>query len=151
MVSLWLFKTGEPLGLKISIRSELDGWNLVYAYMLGSEIRGEKIPGWYEFEFPEIEVTPGQPYYIVWEQDGGEHMDIIYWIYGENDQYPDGCAWHNAGGEWKELSIRNHPDPDFCFKTYYAKTKKKTVNPFISDFLENYPHLFPILRHLFGL
>jgi hypothetical protein len=123
-VSLYLFKDGYPRGLKVSIRDDLYDWDLGSAYLSGDDIKGQKEGGWYSFVFPEIEVIPGETYYIIWEQDGGDSYNTIYWLYGENDPYSNGYALANSRGEWKELKITGHPDADFCFKTYHAKDRK---------------------------
>jgi len=162
-VSLYLFKDGEPRGLKVSIKKDLYDWDLTSAYLSGSDIEGQKQGGWYSFIFPEIEVIPGETYYIVWEQDGGDNSNAIYWLYGENNPYPNGCAWTNSNGKWKEFNNWQIPEPDFCFKTYHAKSKSKSISQISIDierlleqspilkFLENHPRLFPLLRHIFGL
>ena len=163
-LSLYLSKDGEPSGLTASIRSNLNGGDLTSGYLAGSEIRGERKAGWYEFDFPEIEIIPGQTYFIIWTQDdGGDSDNVIYWLFGENDPYPNGCGWSNTGWGWKELKIWGHPDPDFCFKTYFAKSKSKSITQYPFDieifveqfpiikFLENHPHLFPLLRQLLEL
>jgi len=50
-------------------------------------------------------------------------------------------------------------DDDFCFRTWANKGKSKSSiyiegkwsNPLFQWFLENHPHMFPLLRQLFGL
>ncbi len=147
-VSLYLFKIGSPYELKISVRDNLSGWDLTSGSIMGDEITGENKANWYTFDFSEIEVIPGETYYIIWEQSGGDQANVIYWVMGENNVYPNGCAWINIK-TWKELYIMDHPDPDFCFKTYFAKPKNTMSNLFI-NFLEQNQNIFPILRQLLG-
>ena len=73
----------------------------------------------HSFNFEEIEITPGQTYYIVWKQDGGNNENVIYWAFGENNPYINGCGWKNTG-LWEQLNPSDYPNPDLCFKTHYA-------------------------------
>ena len=154
-VSLLIFKKGSPNGVTIGIRKDLDGDDLTSVFL-----PGEKRAGWYEFDFNDIETIPGETYYMVWMQHGGDADNIIYWSYGENNKYTQGCAWSNRDFLWEKLQPAGHPDPDFCFKTYYVNTKIKMelrtpifclFDQIFSSMLEQHPRLFPILRQLLGL
>ena len=128
MVSLYLFKDGGPPGLTVSIRDDLNNADLTSAYITGDDI-GEELKGvWYEFNIPEIEVTPGQTYYIIWTPDNNEPGNIFYWSYGNDDPYPNGITWFQAGYLWEENEIPDSNNGDFCFKTYHAKSKSKSIN-----------------------
>ena len=71
-----MVKQGSPHGGRISVRCNLSEFCLAFAFLPGDKI-SDQVPRWYEIDFPEIEVTPGKTYYIVWEQDGFESDDII--------------------------------------------------------------------------
>lgn len=111
--------TGE---LKISIRSELEGNDLTEIVLDDSEIGQYFI--WYDFDFKDISVNPGETYFIVWEQQGfgdEENKNWIYWGYGVETSYAKGSAfdldngvWHVHHG-WPGTYI---VDLDFCFTTY---------------------------------
>jgi len=118
-VELLVFKEGLPPGVTISIREFLDGNNLTSIYIDGDEINGEFEAYWYSINFEEIKLIPGQTYYIVWEQDGGNNENVIYWVFGENNPYVNGCGWKNTGS-WEQLNPSNYTKPDLCFKTHYA-------------------------------
>ena len=144
-ISLFMYKVGDPLGLRISIRNDLNNSDIACIYIDGSEIKEENKSLWIDFDFSDLEVTVGKTYYIVWEQDGGNPNNLIKWRYGENNPYANGKAWQNSGwGEWEELEIHRHPDPDFCFKTYHAKQKSSAF----MQFLNNYPNLFPMINRI---
>jgi hypothetical protein len=118
-IELLVFKEGNPPGVTVSIREKLDGNNLTSIYIDGNEIYGEFEANWHSFNFEEIELKPGQTYYIVWEQYGGDNENVIYWAFGENNPYIYGCSWKNTGS-WEQLNTSNYSKPDLCFKTYYA-------------------------------
>jgi C1A family cysteine protease len=160
-ISLSMYKKGDPLGLRISIRDDLNNSDIACIYMDGNKIIGENRVVWVDFDFSDLEVAIGKTYYIVWEQDGGDDKNNIYWSYGDNNPYLDGMAWKNSGwGEWEELEIFRHPDPDFCFKTYHAKSRSKSLiqNTFIREilsqrylilnFLQQHSNLIPTLRQI---
>ncbi|MCK4830056.1 hypothetical protein KA005_80800, partial [bacterium] len=148
-ISLFLEKSGSPHGVKISIRCDLYEFCLTYAFLPGDEI-SDQIPRWCDIDFPEIEVTPGVTYYIVFEQDGGDRDNMIFWILGDNNPYSDGCAWSNSGGptsSWTELDPSEYPNPDFCFRTYHVKPKYKSLFQLSTD-IERLLQRFPSLERL---
>jgi hypothetical protein len=148
-VSLLLFKQGDPPGAIVSIRSDLNGRDLTSAYLSGTDIQGQLEADWYEFNFPEIEITPGETYYIIWTTPyGGSTNDAIYWTFGDKDPYPKGSTWANIGYAWEELEIPDTDEPDFCFKTYYAATKPRVraSNTAFLNMLSSYSNLFSILK-----
>ena len=118
-IELLVFKEGNPLGVTISIREILNGNNLTSIYLDGDKINGELEADWYYFNFEEIELVPGQTYYIVWDQDTGNNENVIYWVFGENNPYINGCGWKNIDS-WEQLDSPDYPKADFCFKTHYA-------------------------------
>lgn len=148
-VELYIHKKGNPEKITISIRDDLNGIDLTSIDITGDSI--DKV-SWVEFDFPDIGLTPSQTYYIIWNPETSSLDNNFYWNYGENNRYESGLAWVNIG-TWDELTITGHPEPDFCFKTYYANTKPKNtaINTPLLNFLENHPHLFPLLQQLLGL
>ncbi len=117
-IELKLFKRGEPRGLTISIRSNISGEDLTSMY-----VSADKLPRsqeWYEFDLPDIELTPGQTYYILWDPDGeNDGTDNICWCFEGNNPYEQGCAGVDKNGVWWPLNEwHEHLYLDFCFKTY---------------------------------
>ena len=150
-VSLLLFKYGEPKGLWVSIRNDLNDSDLTTAYISGDEISNKVLGIWYEFNFPEIDVIPGENYYIICSLEGRISGSAIFWVYGNNNPYSDGQPWYNYNWTWEEFNIPDTNNADFCFKTYHAKSKTKAINTPFLTFLENHPNLFPLLRQILGL
>ncbi len=119
-VRLYVFELGAPnvTELIVTIRDNLTGDDLTEALIYGPT--GAQ---WVEFDFPDIEVTPGEDYYIVCKAPEGNNYDNCYcWYFGIDDPYEDGGAWYsiNYGATW---DIREYPpwewyDNDFCFETY---------------------------------
>ncbi len=102
-------------GVKVSIRSELEGEDLT-SYYLPPPIHAVPQTGgeWFEFDFSDILVQPEETYYIVWDpDDGGE--DSLAW--GVAGGYSRGKALIYDGEEWRDFG------GDFAFKTYGRKTK----------------------------
>lgn len=146
-VSLYMREIGDAYRIRISIRDRLDGTDLTFI-----ELDAESISDtfrWQEFDFPDINVISGQTYYIVWSPYAYDINNTFIWGFGKDNQYPDGCAWSDLGGHWEELVIPNYPDPDFCFKTYFAKHKNNAANSFIK-ILEQNQNIFKLLRQLKG-
>ena len=116
-VQLLLFKQGTPGGLTISIRSSLTGPDLTLKYLSGSSISTSA--SWHEFDFPDISVTPGSTYYIIWDPVGVPDFDNNFnWRVGTGNPYTNGAAWKYLGSSWEIHNPTQSPDPDFCFKTY---------------------------------
>jgi hypothetical protein len=136
-VELRMFRKDNPNKITISIRETVDGDDLTSV-----EITGTSIPtkiSWVQFDFTDIEVVPGQPYYIIWNPDIPNITNNFYWLFDVNDPYLQGEAW--SGLPWKILNEFQYPHPDFCFKTYFANTKHQQfddvdvfhMNPFNSS------------------
>ena len=116
-VELRLYKVGTPTGLTISIRSSLTGADLTSKYLSSASISTTR--DWHEFDFPDITVTPGNTYYIVWDPLGVPDFDNnFFWSLGIGNPYTNGAAWIFVGSTWELHNPVPHPNPDFCFKTY---------------------------------
>ncbi len=119
-VELLIVRRYNPTGLTISIRDDLNGEDLSSIYLSGEEIAEDM--SWKIFNFPDIEVIPGETYYIVGSAVGTDTSDdTIWWYFDMNDKYIDGCPWKKSN-TWKELTYSQYPDMDFGFKTYGAET-----------------------------
>ncbi|UCB58722.1 MAG: PKD domain-containing protein [Thermoplasmatales archaeon] len=144
MVQLYMNRIGNPVKLTISIRDELENMDLTSIVITPDMV--PETSRWIECDFPDINVIPGETYYIVWDPIAFDMDNTFLWGYGSNDPYPNGCAWR--GPRWTELVIEGYPDPDFCFKTYHPKSKNKVIELSLHNFLQQHPNLFPILRQL---
>lgn len=72
---------------------------------------------WVMFDIDDIEMTPGDPYYIHLKYDpGGEYA----WCGANGDPYPAGDS--DLGAQW-----------DWCFKTYVDKAKPIAIHNAESD------------------
>ncbi len=160
-VQIHCFKYHDPpagIELTVSIRDSLNGSDLTEVTVNADQI----VPTgtWVTFDFPDIDVTPENTYYIVCRSDGGDAANCYAWLYDLNNSYDRGEAWisPNNDSTWVTLweywgSPPQYPDPDLCFKTFTKKSKDKAfdINTLFLRFLENHPRMFPILRQLLRL
>jgi len=105
--------------IKISIKKSLDEKDLTnVTKMLDSN--SEEY--WIEFDFEDISVNVGEPYYIVCSSLNNTQMpNCYYWFYAwfegiKPGPYQDGCSYYsNDRHTWLNTSSFND---DFCFITY---------------------------------
>jgi len=118
-VKLLLYLIGTPGKLEISIRSELSGPDLTSITVLGTNISGFQ-EHWAEFDFADIGLEPEQTYYIIWSTIDTDSTNYFVWGYGDNNPYDRGDAYtYSPANGWRiNEGTTNHPDIDFCFKTY---------------------------------
>jgi hypothetical protein len=127
--SLYNLVNNIPVSLTISIRSNLSGADLTSTSAVVPIINMSNgtFIGWTTFDFPDINVTPGQTYYIVCRQTHYDNESISAWLYGDpdypgypnpdEDPYSGGQAyWSDDGGvSWSpQLKYAD----DYCFVTY---------------------------------
>ncbi len=128
-VDLWVGElANNTYPLKVAIRKNLSGEDLTSAYNTVpmndmEENSGEK---WTTFNFPDIQVNPGEIYYIVCSHTE-RSIAQSYWFYSDpdypgypnpdEDPYPNGQAFKSEdfGVTWIAHAI--YAD-DFCFVTY---------------------------------
>ena len=111
-VELYVNKVGSPSAdLVVSIRSSLSGQDLTAISKSPSQIPSS--PGWVEFDFNDISVTPDSTYYIVVKAGGSSSSNRYNWWYSTTNTYSRGEYWVNSGSSWSVNAGR-----DFCFKTY---------------------------------
>ena len=114
--------------LRVSIRGDLYGEDLTETSAMPMQINDNMLPfvpkfKWTTFDFPDIEVIPGNKYYIVCRFD---YNSIGGWTYAglnyeddpeyQDDPYPNGDPYFSIdnGQTWGMHSKIN----DFCFVTY---------------------------------
>lgn len=97
----------------ISVRESLDGPDLTSIERTLSAGSYETV--WTGFNLPDIDVTPGKTYYIIYGSDiSGWGTG---WTVGGNDPYLDGAFYTSSDGgqTWKQW---DDYDADACFVTY---------------------------------
>jgi hypothetical protein len=118
----------EPCPLIVSIRSNLTGEDLTSVALIPQQIHNHMIPEapriiWTTFNFPDIQVSPGETYYIVCRCQSEAFGFLGYAGMGYDydpdycdDPYLNGAVFlsKNQGGNWQELSTVQ----DLCFVTY---------------------------------
>jgi len=108
--------------IHLSIRSLLNGDELTSKSVSDDEITLDSLPDWVEFDFPDIDLIPGETYYIVciWEgSELGPKLGISY-----TNNYPRGELWHqNKGGNWHK-----NDEQDIAFRTFgYNSSDPKPI------------------------
>ena len=150
----------EGIKLTVSIRDNLTGSDLTATTMDADPIKPWNKGTWVTFDFPDIDVTPENTYYIVCSSDGGIWPNNYAWYFEIDNPYDRGEAWafNESTSSWMTLwefagYSPQYPDPDFCFKTF---TKKSHAKPFINNspilcwFIEQFPNMFPVMQNLLG-
>ena len=103
----------------VSIRKNLDESDLTSVTVQAASVQNNSMR-WVEFDFPDIIVEPGEPYYIVCNYMS---MYSLQWAASFNNLYLKGKAFSqeiNPPENWKPWED-DMPFPysvDFCFKTY---------------------------------
>ena len=133
-VKLFMNKIGDLYGNSIlSIRESLSGDNLTSALKESIEINHDF--EWIEFDFPDIQVTSGETYYIILkpdpDSDGGNGFNYIGWAFGLEDPYPKGSPFWKYNGSWSE-GIPGHSSADYTFKTYGSNINNPPSPPIIN-------------------
>jgi hypothetical protein len=121
--------------ITLSIKESLTG-NVLTQVTCPATALPDNIQAWFIFDVPDVKLKVNTVYYICLRFDIGSEYG---WSGSHNNPYPEGTS--------------SHPDADwdFAFRTIVDKSKSRELyTPFLY-FLENHPHLFPLLRHLLGL
>ncbi len=131
-VELKLYKRGTLNTLIVSIKSNLSGPDLTWVSIPGTSIPTNPAnKTWYECDFPDISVTPGNTYYIVWTPLGNHDCgNNSYWCFGINNPYINGfiSIYYYYYGFWVLFNPVNFSNPDFCFKTYGLQKENNPPN-----------------------
>ena len=115
-VELLLGRHGELYTkLKISIRSSLDDDDLTLVSIWPNTVPKCEPPGWIEFDFNDIQVNPGQKYYIIYQPGSDfDNNSNLVWYRSTDNPYKNGEGWHyNINRGWIV-----EDNKDYCFKTY---------------------------------
>ena len=110
-IDLFIYARGMNHNLKISVRNELDGSDLV---SMSDIIFLENYSEWVTFDFMDINVDIGYSYYIVIEDSFIADSKFQYgWLFDDRDPYENGSGFIYKNGKWSDS-----PNNDMCFRTY---------------------------------
>jgi len=126
-VELSLCRTGSPDGdFVVSIHDSLTEESLTSASIYIKDVSICPSLCWFEFDFPDIEITPEQTYYIVYNPVSTHPPQTsIYWGFSEINQYLRGNVWVRRTDTLEWIMFN---DMNFCFKTYgYAENQAEIV------------------------
>ncbi len=103
------FGTGNPQPLCLYIRDSLSGDNLAESSRLIPYVENYET-AWFTFEFEDLDIVPGNTYYIVCRAPGNW---FYKWRWTDRDSYPFGKVFYSEdGNEWHSWIA------DFCFVTW---------------------------------
>ena len=129
-VSLYLFQgitPPEPVHITVSIRDNLTGSDLATKTIDTSVVTINKYK-WVLFDFEDISITPGNPYFIVCSGNAGDDTNVYCWFYSDNDTYTRGEAWYKQTETANWITLKQAGfGADFCFKTYFRKPLGSSV------------------------
>lgn len=121
--------------ITLSIVETLGGTALTSVTYIAT-VLPDNAQAWFTFDVPDVRLSVNKIYYIIVKFDiGSEYC----WSGSHNNTYVNGGS--------------SHPDSDwdFAFRTIVDKSTTGGFYTPFQYFLENHPHLFPILRYLLGL
>ena len=103
-IELMLVKRYNPGYFTASIRNDLYSEDLTHITFNSNEIAEDM--AWKNFNIPDIEVIPGETYYIVYQSETQDY-NMYYSYFGIYDSYVNGCAWvfDNLNNVWKKLNF----------------------------------------------
>lgn len=121
-VSLYLGQeegTPDDFEITVSIKKNLIEDDLISISKLSGIFRDTE-PCWVDFDFPDINITPENRYYILVKASAGTDRFTVCWHYHYGDPYPRGSGWgsHDNGFEWFILEKYFWDFVDFTFQAY---------------------------------
>ena len=120
-------ETDPPNSLLVSIRESLTGPDLT-SIEVPKDAIPETTPEWIIADFQDLQVTPGQSYYLVCRTIQGAYPGELYaWWRTPDTNYPNGTAYHSvdSGASWYT------GDDDFLFQTYGQMNTPPTAQTFL--------------------
>jgi hypothetical protein len=145
-VSLIIGKFGNPPAnskITVSIRNSLDSDPLTSKQINMDTISTSKVI----FDFPDINVIPGNEYFIVCNIDKHDPFNAYYWFYTINDKYENGDSWFSLDcWHWFYIDdVVQFTGADFGFTTYwidYGPENPEINGPTEGKAQERYYYLF---------
>jgi VCBS repeat-containing protein len=138
-VELLIEKRGDPPNpVIVSIRESLTGSDLTSISLPPSDIPTEV--SWIEFNFDDINIVPGNTYYIVLRTSEGNSPNAYLWKFGYITPYEDGTLWYSTDGGSSWIEKLQY---DFCFKTY-GQSVPPNVAPVAEDDYYSTPEDTPL-------
>jgi len=104
----------SPTLIHMYIRENLTGGNLAECSRY-VPFSGEDKCNWFTFDFEDLDVIPGNTYYIIFEKTDLSWVYCWRWMYSDPDPYPLGDVFESSNGD--NWIIWNDP-VDFCFVTW---------------------------------
>jgi len=128
VLALRAYGAGDPKPLQLIIRDSLNGNNLTESSLAIPELGGDKW-AWYTFDFEDIDVIPGETYYVICK---GRSDWTFNWKWKRGNPYTHGeIFWSEDGKEWHDIFP---DDADGCFVTWAEKPGYPIVfNPIPGD------------------
>lgn len=145
-VQLLLKLVGEPddiTPIELSISDELpdneyDNSNFLTTVSVNSN-KINYTAKWIDFDFEDIQITPGDTYYIILRTEGGSHDTGVFyeWLYGRWTEYTNGRLYitYDECQNWQETA----EDDDFTFKTWGydpPRIEKKVQDPLTGNWVD---------------
>ena len=136
-ILLQSFKPSKPILTRIQLFLEPSNWSgdsVLPVYVIVSISDGSQIIAetsrilndaglgstWEEFTFNNIEVNPGNTYYILLSTP--HQYDMCFWGHSLTDRYSNGNAWI-----MENFILTSLAPYDFCFKTYGKSTEDNII------------------------
>jgi hypothetical protein len=113
--------------VKISIRENLYEKDIVSTTISSQMVNKYPNISWIEFDFDDLQVTPGLIYYIIIAPTYGSRFfqkvpksEHVYWMLTWYNNYTNGTSYISKSKRflWPFDYIMYNHDIDFCFKTY---------------------------------
>ena len=112
------YGSGDPQPLNVYIRDSLSGDNLAESSQIIPYV-GDYEPTWYTFDFEDLDVIPGNTYYILCSGESDWNYRLKW---KEGDPYPMGEAYtSNDGNKWYT------ENSDLCFVVWARESENPTV------------------------
>jgi len=117
-IDVFVGREGNPgSDLVLSIRNDIYGSDLT---TLPIKPGGVSLDiSWHRFDIDDLNVIPGNTYYIILKSEMGDTSNSYMWGYGYYNIYKNGSLWYssNNGDDWWKFDRY-----DFCFRTYTYST-----------------------------
>lgn len=114
-MKLLLAKRGSVTAdLHFYVLGDIGGTSFIHMVKTAEEI--SHTSEWYEFDFPDVEVTAGEKYYIaLLSTESGTHTGYRWYGDVNDNLYPNGETWYYTGVSWE---IFYEGNSDCVFETY---------------------------------
>ncbi len=149
-VFLYLRSYHYGTDMKVAIRDDLNGADLTSVTISTNDINPEYVWTWVEFDFPDIDVTPYDTYYIEMEHYSGGDVDLVALACNDQDVYAHGELFYTSSSQ---INWQVKGDYDCCFQTYGGEGRPRYLNdcPILAKMFEKYLNMFPIISNMLNI